>query len=109
MRSTLKRILPDYLFLILRYWLRCGRLRLFLRPRTYNELVHRIMLRSRDQRLKASTEKVSAREYAAAKIGRDCLIPLLHVGEDPEAIPFEDLPPRYVIKASHGSGFNIIV
>lgn len=101
--------LPDYLFLIQRYWLRFGRLRLFLRPRTYNELLHRKMLRSRDPRLKLTTEKLSAREYAASKIGRDCLIPLLHVAEDLETIPFPDLPPQYVIKASHGSGFNIIV
>jgi hypothetical protein len=102
-------LLPDYLFFIQRYWLARGRLRLFLRPRTYNELLHRSMLRSRDPRMKASTEKVSAREYAASKIGRDYLVPLLHVGEDPEAIPFQDLPHQYVIKASHGSGFNVIV
>lgn len=123
MTSALKRIywqvsagfgipgefLPDYLFLIQQYWLTFDELRLFIRPRTFNELLYRKMLRARDPLMKATTEKVSAREYVASKISHDCLIPLLHVGEDPETIPFRDLPARYIIKVSHASGFNIIV
>jgi len=33
---------------------------------------------------------------------------LLHVTEDPSTIPFDQLPPDYMIKATHGCGWNII-
>ena len=103
-RGLPREVLPAYLFLVQRYWLKFGRLRWFLRPKTYNELLHRKMLRLRDPLLQLSTEKVNARDYVAAKAGRDCLIPLHYVGADVDAIPFADLPAQYVIKASHGSG-----
>jgi hypothetical protein len=101
--------LPDYLFLVQQYWLTFGKLRLFVRPRTYNELLYHKMLRARDSRMRTATEKVSAREYAAARIGAEYLVPLLHVGDDPTQIPLDKLPNQFVIKASHGSGLVIIV
>jgi hypothetical protein len=101
--------LPHYLFLVQQYWLNFGQLRLFIRPRSFNELLYRKMLRARDPRMKLATEKVSARDYVASKVGSDCLVPLFHVGEDPAQIPFRDLPQQFVIKASHGSGFVVIV
>jgi hypothetical protein len=49
------------------------------------------------------------REYVASKIGKDYLIPLLWKGTIPEEIPFDRLPESFVIKATHGCGYNIIV
>lgn len=45
----------------------------------------------------------------AEKVGSECLIPLMWTGPDLEAIPFDNLPSRDVMKAPHGSGHNIIV
>ncbi len=101
--------LPDYLFLMQQYWMTFGRLRLFVRPRTFNEMLYNKLLYTRDPRMQIATEKVAARDYVAAKIGSEYLVPLLHVGTDAATIPFRDLPDRFVIKASHGSGFVRIV
>ncbi len=108
-RGMPEEYLPDYLFLVQQHWFTFRKLRFFVRPRSYSELLYRKMLRDRDPRMRAATEKVTARDYVAAKVGPDVLIPLLHVGDDPARIPFADLPAGFVIKATHGSGFVIIV
>ena len=36
------------------------------------------------------------------------LVPLLWEGKNPDDIPWDSLPDRFVIKVTHGSGFNII-
>src|SRR5262249_41753925 len=43
------------------------------------------------------------------RIGSDALVPLLWLGQDPAALPFRTLRPPYIIKCSHGSGWNIVV
>ena len=53
----------------------------------------------------ALTDKYAMREYAQAK---GIPIPeLYYVTDQPETIPFDDLPPRYMIKANHGCSWNI--
>lgn len=51
-------------------------------------------------------DKLAVRDYAAERGVRTA--PLLHVTDDPRTIPFSELPPDYMIKATHGSGWNII-
>jgi hypothetical protein len=55
------------------------------------------------------SDKEQVRDYVAKKIGSEYLIPLLWKGVDPETIPFDSLPAKYVIKATHGCGYNVIV
>lgn len=101
--------LPDRLFLVRRHYRATGRLRLFLRPRTFSEHVYRKMMWDRSPALQQSAEKVAARDYVAARIGAAYLIPAPFIGDRPEEIPFDRLPDQFVIKASHGSRFNIVV
>jgi hypothetical protein len=67
------------------------------------------MLFNRDPRLTLFSDKWRVREYVADRVGEQYLIPLLWQGTDPEKIPFDALPSRFVIKATHGCGYNIIV
>lgn len=67
------------------------------------------MLHDRSDWLTMVSDKVRVRDYVAGKIGAQYLIPLLWSGDDPERIPFDILTSRYVIKATHGCGYNIIV
>lgn len=67
------------------------------------------MLHVRDPLYTLICDKLRVREYVAKKVGGECLIPLLWSGEKPEDIPFDDLPSQFVMKANHGSGYNIIV
>ena len=55
-------------------------------------------------------DKWAVREYVASKTGRsDILNKVFFVGNAPEKIPFDDLPNKFVIKATHGSAWNIII
>jgi hypothetical protein len=51
-------------------------------------------------------DKYSVREFARAK--EVPTAKLLFVTDKPEEIPFDYLPPHYFIKATHGSGWNIL-
>lgn len=55
------------------------------------------------------SDKLSARKYVAAKLGKDISIPVLGVYDKFDEIDFGKLPNDYVIKTNHGSHTNIIV
>ncbi len=81
-------------------------------PRTFTEKLYCRMVRWNrrvDPKFTRLTDKLAVRSYVAAKVGDHCLVKVLWQGNDPARIPFESLPAKYVIKASHGSGFIIIV
>ena len=81
----------------------------FVHPRRFTEKLWSRMLHDRDPLLTVIYDKLRVRDYVAAKVGSDCLVPLLWSGEKPEQIPFEQLPSKFVIKATHGCSYNIIV
>ncbi len=54
-------------------------------------------------------DKYTARAYVKKLLGSDEILnELFWEGENPEDIPFDDLPDQFVIKVTHGSTFNII-
>ena len=67
------------------------------------------MLHERDPLFTLISDKLRVRDYIAEKVGNEYLVPLLWTGENPEEIPFDELPMKYVIKTNHGCGYNIIV
>lgn len=78
-------------------------------PRTFNEkLMYRKILTDNELYSKVS-DKWQVREYVKKKVDDEVLNDVYYVTDDPATIPFEDLPDEFVIKATHGSGWNIIV
>lgn len=67
------------------------------------------MLHDRDPRLTLISDKLRVRDYVVQKAGSNCLIPLLWHGYEPEEVPFDELPIRFVMKTNHGCGYVIIV
>lgn len=53
-------------------------------------------------------DKYLVREYVKEKGLEDLLIPLFGVWDNADAIDFESLPDRFVLKCNHGCGYNII-
>ena len=49
------------------------------------------------------------REWVADTVGEEYLVPLLGVWDSPDEINFASLPSSFVLKATHGSGWNIFV
>lgn len=78
-------------------------------PRTFNEKQLWLNLRHRDPRWVACSDKYAVREYVRERVGADYLIPLLGVYEDSDELDVDALPDQFVIKATHGSGWNLVV
>lgn len=78
-------------------------------PRTFNEKIQWLKLFGSTPEKGRLADKYLVRSYVAERIGEEHLVPLLGVWDDPEEIDFDALPNRFVLKATHGSGWNIIV
>jgi hypothetical protein len=79
------------------------------KPRSFSEKIWSRMLFDRDPRWVLISDKLRMRTYVAEKVGSEYLVPLLWSDMDPTRIPWETLPSKFVIKASHGCGYNLIV
>lgn len=77
-------------------------------PQTYNEKLNWIKLYDRNPLFVDCADKFTVRDYIAKLGYSNILNDLYWEGYNPEEIPFDSLPSAFVIKATHGSGFNII-
>ena len=91
------------------YRLRTGKIANMDCPKTFNEhiLARKVFMNEED--LTQFTDKYEVRVYVEKTIGSQFLVKNFGVWENPEEIPFDKLPQQYVLKATHGSGWNIIV
>ncbi len=77
-------------------------------PKTFNEKLMWLKLYE-DYRLKTKyADKYLVRDYISRLGYSNILIDLYKVYESVEEINFKELPKRFVMKCTHGSGFNII-
>jgi hypothetical protein len=78
-------------------------------PRTFNEKVARRKLCDRDPRMPRLSDKILAKEYVTEVLGAEWVIPTLWSGRELPPRAERKWPIPYVLKASHGSGWNIFV
>lgn len=78
-------------------------------PQTYNEKIQWMKLYDSTPIKTKLADKYLVRDWVAEKIGKEYLIPLLGVWDSFDEIDFDKLPNQFVLKANHGSGWNIIV
>jgi hypothetical protein len=82
-------------------------------PATFSEKLVWKKLYDRNPLLVPTSDKYEVRFYLEQKLGPDkakeLLIPLLYVTGNPQTIPFENLPHSYIVKATHASGWNLVV
>jgi hypothetical protein len=78
-------------------------------PAKYSEKITHKKLFDRRLYLTVTSDKHAVREYARAIIGEDLAPELYYRTTDPETIPFASLPRQFVVKATHGSGWNVMV
>ncbi len=78
-------------------------------PQSFNEKVlHRILFDRRPV-LTQMADKVACRSYVEARLGPGLLPVIYHITDDPRTIPLDQLPRRFVVKATHGSGWVLVV
>ncbi len=107
------RILPDEfqtaINIIRDFHVKFGRYPNVLAPRSFSEKALARKIFDRRPQLTRWADKYAVKDYVAAKIGTAALPRLYHVTANPSDIPFDKLPAKYVVKATHGSGWVYLV
>ncbi len=80
-------------------------------PTTFNEKIQWLKLYDRRPLMTILADKLRVRDYVRKKIGARYLIPLLGVYDSVDALThgLASLPNRFVVKATHGSGWVLFV
>ena len=91
-----------------RYYATFGRELNLDEPRAFTEKLQWLKLYDRQNYYSNLTDKYLAREYIKSKVGDKYLIKLYGVYNHPEQINWSTLPNKFIIKANHGCGWNII-
>ncbi|MEK3766882.1 ATP-grasp fold amidoligase family protein [Solibacillus sp. FSL K6-4121] len=77
-------------------------------PQTFNEKLMWLKLFEDVEFKVRFTDKVKMREYMIALGYSHLLVPIIGIFEEVEDIIFEQLPRKFVMKCTHGSGFTIV-
>jgi len=78
-------------------------------PKSLSEKIQWIKLHRNLEILSPYVDKYEVRRFVKERIGENYLNPLIGVYDHIDEIDRDSLPSRFVIKATHGSGMNIVV
>jgi hypothetical protein len=101
-------LLPDKPYVYWLYFKYHKRFANLCHPVRYTEMITWLKLYGRLERYSSLADKYEVREFVGKTIGEGYLIPLLGVYERFEDIPFDQLPDQFVLKGTHGCGYNVI-
>jgi hypothetical protein len=108
-KERVKKALPSWLILILKYRMAHGVFPNLARPATFNEKILYRILFDRRPVLTQLADKAAVRPYVESRLGPQVLPKLYCLTTRPDTIPFDQLPDRFVVKPTHGSGWVQIV
>lgn len=103
------KLVSDRSFVSALYFFSFGRKPDLKNPKTFNEHICRIKLSDESLCYSDYTDKYAVRSYVEKTIGGQYLTPMLGIYDRFSDIPFERLPDRFALKATHASGYNLIV
>jgi hypothetical protein len=78
-------------------------------PRALSEIINWAKAWGDLERFAPFADKYQSRRYIKAVVGENHLVPLLAVADKASDLDWDSLPAAFVLKATHGSGWNIIV
>lgn len=107
-RSMLRWV-PDELYLKMQFRKMMHRRLDLDNPRTLNEKLQWLKLHDRKDIYTSIVDKASAKDYAAAIIGQEHIVPTLGIWDSFDEIDFDSLPDKFVLKATNGSGNRSVV
>lgn len=67
------------------------------------------MLFDRNPLFRTLCDKLAMRSFARERLGFEATPPLLAIAQEGAAIPWDRLPRAVILKANHGSGWNIVL
>lgn len=104
----LTKLLSDEIFVRLQYRAMMGKKLRLNPPVDFNEKLQWLKLHYRNPLYVVGADKYEVRKLVAERIGEQYLAKCLGVYERVEDIDFAALPEKFVLKGTHGSGWNII-
>lgn len=96
-------VLPDRMYLKIRYYATFHKKLNLEEPKTFNEKLQWLKLYDRNPRYSKMVDKYEIRNYIKEKIGEEYLIPLIGVYDKFQDIDFDKLPDQFVLKCTHDS------
>lgn len=106
--TRISRIIPDTIFLKIKYRIKVGKVLNLSNPKTFNEKLQWLKLYDRKPEYSIYADKYEVRQFISDTIGSEYLIPLIGIYKSVDEINWDDLPKQFVLKCTHGSGSNII-
>ena len=109
--AKVSKVIPisDRLYLSVRYFLTFGRRLDWDHPREFTAKIQWLKLYGGPERYSALADKLAVYDYVRATIGEQHLNRLLGAYSRASDIPWDQLPQAFVLKATHASGWNLIV
>lgn len=101
-------IIPDELFLKIRFRLHVGYWPNLKHPRSFNEKLQWLKLHDKHPEYTAMVDKIDAKRYVASIVGEQYIIPTLGYWNSIEEIDWDSLPNQFVIKSTNDSGGVVI-
>ena len=98
------RLLPDKLYLSIKFYRVFGRWPNWKNPLTYSEKLQWLKLYDRKPEYTMMVDKYAVKKYVAGIIGDEYVIPTIGVWNKPEEIEWDKLPDQFVLKTTHGGG-----
>ena len=103
------RIIPDRIFIQIKYLQWFGRLCNLKNPQTYNEKLQWLKLHDRNPVYTTMVDKYEVKKYISECIGTEYVIPSIGGPWDRfEEIDFDELPDQLVLKTTHDCGGVVI-
>lgn len=102
-------LLPDKVYLSLRYRFIMGHWINWSNPKTFTEKIQWLKLYNRKPEYTKMVDKNAVKQYVANIIGEEYVIPTLGIWDKPEDIEWDTLPDKFVLKTTHGGGGGGVV
>lgn len=102
------RFIPDRWMILMQYYLKLGRIPNLNSPKRFSEKLQVYKLKYRNPLLTIAADKLGVRNYIMKKGLDDILIKLYKVYDRADDINFDELPQKFILKTTNGSGTNII-
>ena len=106
--KRVSQILPDRLYLKLKYWSIMGKKLNLSNPITYNEKLQWLKLYDHNLEYTKLVDKYEVKSWARNKIGSQYIIKTLGIWNTFDEINFSELPNQFVLKCTHDSGGLVI-
>ncbi|MGB6357117.1 MAG: ATP-grasp fold amidoligase family protein [Steroidobacteraceae bacterium] len=108
-KKLIKGTMPDWVVQVWKWHRAHGAFPRVFHPATFNEKILCRNLFERRPEFGQIADKAAVRHYVEQRLGPGLLPKLYHLTDRPEAIPFDELPDRFVVKPTHGSGWVRLV